>query len=256
MREVLLFIFVFSLFASCLSDLRPKGKVEGKVRSPSIELLKVAKAHGYQSWRKSNSFKCTIEDSFFGVIGKRASPFKESAVELEVGFLRGKGEGQIKIVSGKDSATIWRYQGGKSYVDQNGEMSRVPVEDEIIKFWIPTYAYFLEFPFRILEADALESLGTEKIGDQRYSKILASWKTVEPQEDIDQYLIYIDDNQQVAWIDYTIRDQYKFLKGRAVYHGYHQVDGVVVPERIEIFSSLTGKRRALHQMKISNVEFR
>ncbi len=255
MRLFVSFILMVGLFGSCLTDLRPKGKIEGRTRNPEITLLKVAKAHGYQSWSRNRSFQCIVQDSFVGWIGKKSSPFSESVVFLDADYKTGTGNGKLTIVSGEDSSEVWHYNNGLSYKSKEPQLMLTQVEDNNIDFWVPTYAYFIEFPFRILEADALEHLGSKRIGDKRYTKILASWNTVEPQKDIDQYLIYLDENQHIAWIEYTIRDQYPFLKGRAVYD-YQKIDGVLVPKQIRIYSNISGKRNMLHQINISNFQYK
>ena len=108
---------------------------------------------------------------------------------------REQDNGKLTTVSGEDSSEVWHYNNGLSYKRKEPQFRLTHVEDRNIEFWVPTYAYFIELPFRILEADALEHFGSERVGDRRYSKILASWNSVEPQKEIDQYLIYLDENQ-------------------------------------------------------------
>jgi hypothetical protein len=42
------FILMIGLFGSCVADLRPKVKIEGKTCNPEFTLLKVATAHDHQ----------------------------------------------------------------------------------------------------------------------------------------------------------------------------------------------------------------
>ena len=136
-----------------------------------------------------------VQDSFVGWIVKKSSPFSDSVVFLDADYKTGTGNGKLTTVSGEDSSEVWHCNNGLSYKRKEPQLRLTHVEDRNIEFWVPTYAYFIELPFRILEADALEHFASERVGDRRYSKILASWNSVEPQKEIDQYLIYLDENQ-------------------------------------------------------------
>ena len=251
MRRLLIVVLPILLLTSCLADLRPKNYDGGNENKASIMLLKAAKKHGYSPWSKVKEYECTIEDSFFGFVGKQGSPFKESSATMKAVYKRGKHEGTIIIVSGKEDGKIWSVNQDVEYTNnKNGDLIRV--EDKKIAFWVPTYQYFAEFSFRIIEATAQEYLGKKERNGQMYDIVLASWNTTEPQKDIDQYLVWINKSGKIEYVDYTIRDQFKFLTGTAHFVSFDRPSGFDVPSQIDVYSNLTGKRM-MHQMKFTDL---
>ena len=143
--------------------------------------------------------------------------------------------------------------GEAKFINSKGEPENMKKKD--IRFWLPTYQYFIELPFRIIEADAVSYLGSTRKNDMRYDRIMASWNTLKPQRKIDQYILWINEDGILDFIEYTIRDQYGFLKGSASVNRFDIIDGVWVPTEIEIMSNL-GKEDLLHKMVFSNYVLR
>lgn len=252
MKHLLIAFMSVLIVVSCLTDIRPKTLTVQKQKEPHILLLQSAKHHGYNAWAALNSYSCIIRDSFPGPFGKMASPFEGSKGSFKASYFPKVNMGKMVFTSGKEKEKIWEYKDGIPYL--NGESKKIKKkESKNIKFWVPTYQYFIEFPFRILEADALEYLGTESKNERTYRKILASWKTTQPQKDIDQYIIWLNEDNQIDYIEYTVRDQNTILKGSAHYLKYKKVNGVLFPESVDFYSNLTGKN-ILHHMEIRDIK--
>ena len=248
---ILLLVFL----NSCLSDLRPKEKNGAKDRSiqdSSELLLQAAIQHGYKFWVATPSYSCQITDTFYGSIGKLANPLSGNKAEFKAIYPSGSMNGELEFSSPKGETNTWIYENGKAYL--NSKSTKISKKTQSnIAFWVPTYKYFIEFPYRIIEADATKYLGTEDFSGEVCHKVLASWKSVEPQDDIDQYIVWINEKYEIRRIDYTVREQYKFIKGTAVFEEYVKFHGYDVPAEVHVYSSLTGKK-ALHHMSFSNYE--
>jgi len=108
-----------------------------------------------------------------------------------------------------------------------------------MKFYLPTYQYFIEFPNRIQEATSIDYLGTKIINGIKSEGIIASWNTVAPQKDLDQYLIWIDaKSKRIIKIEYTIRDKFKFVSSEAYFHDYKDYGGIILPSTMPVKSNL------------------
>ncbi len=123
------------------------------------------------------------------------------------------------------------------------------------KFWLPTYQYFIEFPARIQQADALAFAGEKDIDGILCQGVLASWGTTAVQRHIDQYLIWINsETKRIEKVEYTIREMYNFIKGAAYYRNYKNFDGILLPTKMPVESNLV-KNGLLHEMRILDMKW-
>lgn len=140
-------------------------------------------------------------------------------------------------------------QSWKTYeLDQAGKPKFEENKDAY--FWIPTYQYFLEFPLRIQKADAFNYAGESEINGIKCDGILASWRKTEPQKDVDQYLIWLDQKtHRIVKLEYTVRDQYNFLIGALYFKEYKEFDGLPLPTHMPVESNLK-KKGLLHEIHL------
>lgn len=256
MRILVFFFLVFGLFSSCLADLRPNKPVEiGKIYIAKQLLRDSAMKHGFEFWVQTQSFSCSIKDQFFGIVGKAANPLDKDEACFDAKYSKegdnGK-SGELIVTKGKFKGERWIFKENESYLnDGHDKLSKNLAKK--IEFWVPTYKYFIEFPFRIVEADAIEYLGKETFKDVIYDKVLASWITTAAQSNIDQYIVWISESKEIKRIDYTVRDQYRFISGTAIYDEYIKFEGFDVPKKISVSSSLSGEK-IIHQMSFDSYE--
>lgn len=208
-------------------------------------------AHGITNWDSIQTYNVIFEDEFYGFTGKQAHPFKEQEMKFSLNYIPKTFNGQLEILSGKEKGTIWGMQSWETYhKDDNGKMSTKKNKD--MKFWIPTYQYFIEFPSRIQEATSVDYVGEKMIDGIASVGIIASWNTTEPQKDIDQYLIWLDaKSKRIVRIEYTVRDAFRFISGEATFKDYKEYDGILLPSKLPVGSNLT-KDKLLHTMSISD----
>ena len=105
---------------------------------------------------------------------------------------------------------------------------------------------------RIQEATAIDYAGQRVINDIKAEGVLASWNTLEPQSNIDQYLIWIDPKtHRIVKVEYTIREMYSFISGAAYFNKYKKFDGILLPTEMPVESNLV-RNGLLHTMGISD----
>jgi len=252
--QLLLSVLLVVVMSSCLflktSDLQTAASKENANIATAQDLMaKMGQAHGMENWTTFDSYTATLTDEFFGFIGKKGNPFQEDKVEIAVSYIPNSYDGQLEILSGEGKNTVWGMQSWKTY-EKNTEGEIEFLENEDAFFWIPTYQYFLEFPLRIQKADAMAYAGKQTINGINCEGVLVSWRKVQPQKDVDQYLIWLDEKtHRIVKIDYTIRDQFKFLIGILWFSDYREFGGVLLPTRMEGESNLK-KKGNLHEIEL------
>ena len=247
-----LLIIVGLFFSYRLTDLRPDGYTYPNDIEKAEHLLEaMGRAHQINKWNDLETYNVMLDDEFYGFLGKRSHSFEEQKIELSINYVPKTFNGQIKFLSGKEKDNIWGMQSWKTYkLDEKG--NPIIAENKNMKFYIPTYQYFIEFPSRIQEATSIDYIGTKMIDGVEAEGIIASWNTVTPQKDLDQYIIWINsETKRIIQIDYTVRDKYRFVSGEATFQDYKDYSGIIIPSTIPIKSNLL-KDGYLHKMSIKN----
>lgn len=231
------------LFFSCkITDLRPDGYAYANDIARAKQLIEeMGKAHQIDNWNNLETYNIIFEGEFYGFLGKRSNPFKEQKIEVSLNYIPNTNDGQLKILSGKEKNEIWGIQSGQTYyLDEKGKP--IIKENKDMKFHIPTYQYFIEFPRRIQEATSIDYLGTKMIDGVKSEGIIASWNTVAPQKNLDQYIIWIDaESKRIIKIAYTIRNQFRFVSAEAYFQDYKNYGRIILPSRMPVKSNLSRK---------------
>ncbi|GLR20079.1 hypothetical protein GCM10007940_46950 [Portibacter lacus] len=243
------------LFSSCLTDLRTKSLRSPELYTPEmheqgVEILKrYAKVSGEDKWKTINSYQIYFNDDFFGLMGGLAQPFKNKRNKFKLNYYTQENAGTLEFLNGKKEGQVWGYNEGSSYIKETINAKPIDKDKKGIKFWLPTYQYFIEFPFRISNADIIYFVGEDKYGLNVYDKVLVSWKQAAPQRKIDQYLLWLNkDTGLVDILQYTIRDQGAIFKGTAFIEEHTNYNGIVIPALFRVYLKKSG-RRPLHIMR-------
>ncbi|PHR21044.1 MAG: hypothetical protein COA38_19015 [Fluviicola sp.] len=250
-----LLLIGITVFSGCvnvfkLADLRTDKENSNSNPEKAQQLMEeMGIAHGISNWDSIQTYHVTFEDEFYGFIGKQAHPYKEQKFSLSLNYAPKTFNGQLEILSGKEKGNIWGLQSWETYhKDKDGNLSAKKNED--MKFWLPTYQYFIEFPSRIQEATSIDYLGEKIIDGVKTEGIIASWNTIEAQKDVDQYLIWIDsESKRIVKIEYTVRDMFRFISGATYFQDYKEYNGLLLPSKLPVESNLV-KDGLLHTMRI------
>lgn len=208
----------------------------------------MGEAHGMKHWGNIETYSVLLEDQFFGLIGKSAHAYKTDSARLQLDYIPGTFDGRLTILNGKKKDERWGVQSWQTYKKLPGE-KLIFKKDKDAQFWVPTYQYFIEFPMRIQKATAFAYAGEQMINGVSCLGIIASWNTIRPQKDIDQYLIWINqENKRIVKLEYTIREQFKFLTGAVYYNNYQNYNGLWLPGNMPVESNI--KKGLLHEMRV------
>lgn len=233
--------------ADLRTDVAKQNLNEEKAKSLLEEM---AKAHKIQNWDSITTYTVRFQEEMFGTVGKSSNPFPEDKSQFDLSYIPNTYDGKLTFRDGPRKGLSWGIQSWQTYTQQAGEEPQFGKNKDIF-FWVPTYQYFIEFPMRIMNANAFSYAGKKTINGVVCEGVVASWNTTEPQRHIDQYLIWLDeDTKRIIKLEYTIREMFNFLTGAAYYTEYKEFDGIILPTKMPVESNLVGKGKYLHQMDI------
>jgi len=249
----LLFLAYGVLYLFGTADLRNDSvKKDPQVAKAKVLMQEMAESHMIENWDSISTYTVRYQEEMYGFLGKFSNPFPEEKSLFDLSYIPNTYDGRLTFVNGKNEGKSWGIQSWKTYsATKNSEP--VFADDANITFWVPTYQYFIEFPKRILNANAFGYVGEQTINNVMCEGVIASWNTIEPQRDIDQYLIWLNKaTKRIVKLEYTVRDQYNFVVGAAYFNDYKDFDGILLPTKLPVGSNLLAEGELLHQMDIIN----
>jgi hypothetical protein len=131
---------------------------------------------------------------------------------------------------------------------------------------LPAIQYLFELPIRIKEAPILKYAGTKEMEGITYDLVFATWDSLEPNKEFDQYLLYISQKTGfLTFASYTVRDAYlpspKNVYGSIRYEDMQEnSDGIKYPTTIYIqINKLKSKdtwtrKMTLQDLQLNNFE--
>ena len=203
---------------------------------------------------KSPHVSSGLTDVWEGWAGKLSLPWPENGQRMRMDFLRDTFYGRAQLIGGPSDGEIWGVQAWKAYrTDRAGKTRFRDHEDTL--FYIPTYHYFFEFPFRIANAGIVQYAGERTLGGVSYDLVYATWRDADPQLDVDQYIVWIGrESGLIEKAQFTVRDKLRWATGTMHFSDFRQVDGIRIPFDMTVTIDPEDES-VLHRMVIESVEF-
>jgi len=248
LTPMLLLLVLYKTFAvvDLRTDIDKNAINEDKAKGLISDM---GKAHGIENWQNIKTYSVSFEDEFFGFIGSKSHAYGANKVNMTLNYIPDSFDGRIDFTSVPLKGETWGIQSWDTYIKKGDGIINF-TDNADITFWLPTYQYFIEFPMRIQKATAFNYAGEKKIDGIMCEGVIASWETIEPQSDIDQYLLWIDKNtKRMVRLEYTVREQFRFLTGAVNFKGYEFNEGILLPATMPIESNLVPVG-LLHEMRI------
>ncbi len=248
-------MFLITTSVSCinifkLSDLRTSTSIEQKNEALAKEMIaNMGRAHGIKNWSDLETYSVLFEDEFYGFLGKFSSPYDTISSSFTLSYVPNTSDGILKFENGDAKGEIWGIYNWDTY-SLNDNKEPVFKKNNDAKFWVPTYQYFIEFPLRIQTATVFNYAGEDIVNGVHCKGVIASWNTIDPQKDLDQYVIWLDSKTyQIVKLEYTIRDVNRFVAGATYFKDYKNYDGLLLPTKLSVESNLL-REGYLHEMRI------
>jgi hypothetical protein len=243
-RRLLALAALLSATMGCaLADLRPPAVLDGvsesEIARGRARLEALADTYGgVAAWRRG-AMRYELVDTWPVWLTRTvAMPWRASPQRLELVVQSGTDAATLALRAGPEDGEVWGIRGGRTTVSRAAN-APADVDHPRARFRVPTLAYFLDMPFRLREAEVVQDAGDAERQGRRYHRVFATWRAAAPQQDLDQYLAWIDaETGRLAFVEYTIRELSGFLRGAMVFEGDLVADGVHLPRRMEARSAL------------------
>ncbi|MDW3650753.1 MAG: hypothetical protein R8P61_27000 [Bacteroidia bacterium] len=250
---LLLIIAVFNT-PFFLSDIRPDEFRGDYTLSHSGRpfLEKSQLAHGMQKWMKQDSILFEIEHDIQNPLAKfKLAPDDNSLHRYSmISFPKNRGSSYYRSTKtdpsyliGKDEQGVYKESNGGRAYDQHN-----------IDFFYHAILHLFEFSFEMNSADILEYIGEKKMKANTYDLVFASWETIKPSADYDQYIIWI--NQETGLIDRfdaTGRGIMPFAKAKVDFE-YPDVKGAVIFPNLVRVNSAGFDEKEIMRLRLLSVE--
>ena len=249
------------VFAGCATaDLRPDefdAAESAADRDRGRALLnQMAAAHGGErEFKKSGVYRARVHDdwsptSFPFTLLK---PFPGKVQKYDMYQRAGTEDTRLVFLNGKLAGQEWGVQQWETYTVKDGGEPRFK-DNATIRFTGPAIGYFVQAPFRLPEATYVQSLGRLEHAGRSYERVFATWETPEPHKQIDQFVAWIDaETSRLRFLEWTARQQAKFVSGWMSFEDYKQVDGFWFAHKMTTVTEPGGKPN-FHVVHLAELE--
>lgn len=228
------------LLTACLADIRPESLAESPVISSESEsagraLIEggVRAAGGWEAWRGLDGTTMTAEDHWRGIFAL-ASPWPASRQDLEMTLWHGTMDSRVTLRNGPQEDWMWGLNNGELWRAKPNRAAKT-TKSAAMSFMLPTLHYFVDFPWRIAEADRVAHIGEQTIDNTVYERVYATWGSVEPTAEVDQYvLFYRQDTGRLERSQFTVREGGRAIVGSILFRDLRDVRGVQLPHDMVI----------------------
>lgn len=262
-RHILLLctLIILTLQSCKIADLRTSeiNDATPDREQKAIDLLNTAiKNQHLDILVNSETYSYKITDNWKG-LSALFNPFPKDNELMEMRFRPNSFDSQFFYIDAKDQNT-YGVQSFKYYkIDKTGQVTFK--NKKSISFSLPAIQYLFELPIRIKEAPILKYAGSKEIEGMTYDLVFATWESLEPNKEFDQYLLYISqETGLVSFASYTVRDAYlpspKNVYGSIRYEDMQEnSDGIKYPTTIYIqINGLKNKNKWTRKMTLKDLK--
>ena len=263
-----LFSFTLSLaltfLAGCsLSDIRTPellaevapGDDSARIRGRLLLDRLADRYGGFEHWQSHETMQLEFTDEWPSLMWRTlAAPWPQDPQAFKLMTPLGTDDGRLQFLDGDWSGQAWGLQNWAPYeVSAAGQIEFV--DDDDIRFWIPTVKYFAEFPFRISEADVVLYAGERTRDGRVHDLVFATWNQAAAQDMTDQYLLWIDRKSGILeLLQYTVRDVMASIVGTMDYADFRTRAGILVPHRMTVVDSPENDE-VMHEFVVRKARF-
>jgi len=250
------FLIIITVISCRIVDIRTIEVKENYDYNKGMKILsEMSKAHSLKTWDTINTYSVHVTDEFFGLLGKFGNPFPNNKAAFDFTLIPKTFTSRAIFTDDKWKDIIWGIQSWKTYSNKGNTKSEFHAEnDKLIEFWLPTYQYFFEVQLRVFEADKISYAGEREYNGKLYDLVFASWKSDKPQKDIDQYILWVErETKLLKRIQYTVRDQYRWIHATLFYNEYKNIGGLLIPKKMRISLMSSNEDKIIHEINLTNI---
>ena len=260
---VLSAVFSIGLSGACLADIRPdqlkkQGMSAENVKKGREILNRLPAAYGGKAaWMALSNSEVVYTDQWIPVLIRAVyMPWYKDKQLVKQTWKHGTDNSRLIFLEEPNKGETWGLQNWAAYSIAVGKKKIAFEKDDPknLKFWLPTMQYFFEAPFRLDEATVVAYAGERKVQEQTYDLVFASWGKAGPQNNIDQYIIWVNRKTGLMdYLQYTVREMGFFVTGTMRYRNLKKVNGLLYAHEFTVVDKVGGDD-VLHQMIVKSIE--
>lgn len=209
----------------CLADIRPDGLTNDEARGKALVEAAAEAAGGTERWAEVEGSVVTMDDEWPRPY-RLFSPWPEAHQRLTMTSIHHTFDTRADFLDGKRAGSAWGISDWQTW-EADASDNRSWKKNSNAGFILPTMHYFLEFPFRMLEAPIIRYAGVEDINGVSYERVFLTWESLEPSSDYDQYVLYIDpETERIAKAYFTVREAGRIIAGTMHFQDMREVGGI------------------------------
>ena len=240
--------------ADIRNDMLKKGITAESTKQGKDLITKLENAcGGHEKWKSYNSGSFTQTADWY----ENETQWTTNPQDYSMTVNLGTHNGTMTLNNGPQSGKSWAMKGGKSFaIQENGEESLEMNPMVLHKF--PFKSYWFQFPFIIREAEFISYAGSREIEGKNYEAVFATWYSEEPNTRYDQFILYLNpENNQLEYLEFTVRDFNQYATGVARFTDYQESDGLTLPRSQFITKGTLDKPMGkLHENHYKSVSFK
>lgn len=240
-----------------LSDLRTPELKKGVTKQAEEKGRTLLKASiealgGWKRWQayREKIVRVEIKDTWKpSFMVSLVLPKHVNKKQMQLFFRPKERNSRLRFLEGPRKGTEWGIKQGATYtVDKQGNIKWK--KDNSIRFYLPTYQYFMLMPFYLLEAQLIAYAGERTLHGKTYDLVFATWKTYKPHRKMDQYLLWIErKTKHVHFVQYTVRDMLASITGTGKASKYKKTGGLLLAHRWKVMSKPQSEKDWMHIME-------
>jgi len=248
-----------TFFFNQLKDIRTKEVIANFDEQRGLTVLnQMAEAHGIKYWDSIQTYSLMIAQKDVGALAKMTSPYPADKMEFRFDVIPNTFTSRVtfntSIKNWKDK--VWGIQSWHTYSGIKSSPLQLDKENnQDIEFNLPTLQYFFEAPKRIFDADVISYAGERTLDGKIYDLVYATWKSPEPQKNIDQYLLWIDRSTKLLTkMHYTVRDKFNFIDATKNFYTYAKHGNIMFPTKMATTMGPPGNEKITKSLEVLEVK--
>ncbi len=255
---------VLSAIVNCgTADIRTdkiKNGVSASNERKALDIYaKVIEAHGGQeAHTKLRKGTFLFKDTWHGTLTKWVwMEWDDNGASYRMNFDPQKfGNTSIEFLEGDERGKVWGTHNEKFYIIPAGEETKNFDDDIDKRIFNDTLEYMAILPFHIQNADKWAYVDDVQENSQNYHRIMASWGTLEPQANFDQWILYVNKaNYRIDAVLFTVRDAANFIKAVYLLKDYKKINGVYLPHKMDALLGTDLDASSVHTFEIRDAAF-
>ncbi len=259
--KLLLLLTVVGLNSCKIADLRTSAidlQAPDREKRAMALLERAINSQGFDVLAQAETYSFEATDNWRGLMAV-FNPFPKDNEVMEMRFRTQTFDSQFNYKNAKVS----KMYGVQSFRYYEIEEDGTPKfrNKKSLRFTLPAIQYLFELPLRLQKAPIVKYAGTTAVEGVTYDLVFATWKSLEPNEEFDQYLLYLSqETGRLTFANYTVRNAYlptpKHIYGTIRYEDLQENEkGVLYPTTLYIqINKLKRNRRWTHKMSIDHLE--